>query len=102
MITGFATDQPFDHLKLYGDFLERETDSAGTVVLHHGRVKRPGKQVPDFVDVELKALTKDTDERLTGIAIKFEVVERLVGRKSGNHEFLRLTPEYDIFIRCPR
>ncbi|HCM28517.1 MAG TPA: molybdopterin biosynthesis protein MoeE [Treponema sp.] len=72
MITGFATDQPFDHLKLYGDFLERETDSTGTVVLHHGRVKRPGKQVPDFVDVELKALTKDTDERLAGIAREAE------------------------------
>lgn len=68
MITAFATEQPFDHLKLYSEFLERETDATGTVVLHHGRVKRPGKQVPDFSTVELNALVDDTDARLAAIA----------------------------------
>ena len=56
MIQAFTSHEPLDHLGLYGAFLERETDSSGTAVLHHGRVKRPGKQVPDFKAVELKTL----------------------------------------------
>lgn len=68
MITAFATEQTFDHLKLYSEFLERETDATGTVVLHHGLVKRPGKQVQDFSTVELKQLVDDVDSRLAAIA----------------------------------
>ena len=68
MITAYATEQPFDHIGLYRAFLERENDSTGTVVLHHGRVKRPGKQVPEFSTVELKALTGDVNECLAAIA----------------------------------
>ncbi|MEI8355495.1 MAG: molybdenum cofactor biosynthesis protein MoaE [Deltaproteobacteria bacterium] len=68
MITAYATETQFDHLELYRTFLEREGDSSGTVVLHHGRVKCPGKQVPDFSLVELKALTTDPDGRLSALA----------------------------------
>ncbi len=68
MITAYATEQPFDHLELYRQFLERENDCSGTVVLHHGRVKRPGKQVQDFSSVELKALTTDLDDKLSRLA----------------------------------
>jgi molybdopterin synthase catalytic subunit len=72
MITAYATEQPFDHLELYRAFLEQETDCTGTVVLHHGRVKRPGKQVPSFSTVELKPLTADVDARLAALARKAE------------------------------
>ena len=68
MITAFSTPEEFDHLGLYKAFLERETDASGTVVLHHGRVKRPGKKVPDFSKVELKALVPDVDEKLGELA----------------------------------
>lgn len=68
MISAYATQQIFDHLELYRAFLERETDATGTVVLHHGRVKRPGKQVADFSSVELKSLVADVNERLAAIA----------------------------------
>lgn len=68
MISAHTTQQDFDHLELYRSFLERETDATGTVVLHHGRVKRPGKQVPDFSRVELKPLCADVDSRLLAIA----------------------------------
>ena len=68
MITAYTTETQFDHLELYRTFLEREGDSIGTVVLHHGRVKRPGKQVPDFSSVELKVLTTDVDARLSELA----------------------------------
>jgi len=68
MITAYVTEQPFDHLELYRAFLEREDGSTGTVVLHHGRVKRPGKQVPKFSFVELKPLESNVDERLASLA----------------------------------
>lgn len=72
MITAFCAAQEFDHLDLYRAFLERETDNTGTVVLHHGRVKRPGKQVPDFTTVELKPLVANPDERLAALARQAE------------------------------
>ncbi|QEM68970.1 molybdenum cofactor biosynthesis protein MoaE [Geobacter sp. FeAm09] len=72
MITAFCSTEEFDHLGLYRAFLERETDSTGTVVMHHGRVKRPGKQVPNFAAVELKPLVADADERLAALARRAE------------------------------
>jgi molybdopterin synthase catalytic subunit len=87
MITAYATEQPLDHLELYRAFLERESDSTGTVVLHHGRVKRPGKQVPGFTTVELKPLVSDVDERLTALARsakeKFELNQVLIVHRLG-------------------
>ncbi|MDD2321123.1 MAG: molybdenum cofactor biosynthesis protein MoaE [Geobacteraceae bacterium] len=87
MITAHATQQPFDHLKLYSEFLERETDATGTIVLHHGRVKRPGKQVPEFASVELKPLVDDVDDRLAAIARsakeKFKLNQALIVHRLG-------------------
>jgi len=87
MITAYATEQPFDHLELYRAFLERETDSTGTVVLHHGRVKRPGKKVPEFSTVELKPLVSDVDYRLAAIARsaeeQFELNQVLIVHRLG-------------------
>ncbi|HUW68914.1 MAG TPA: molybdenum cofactor biosynthesis protein MoaE [bacterium] len=68
MITVASTQEPFDHVELYRAFVQREDDSTGTVVLHHGRVKRPGKQIENFSAVELRPLVVDVDERLAGIA----------------------------------
>jgi molybdopterin synthase catalytic subunit len=68
MITAFSTIQNIDHLELYRTFLESETDCTGTVVLHHGLVKRPGKKVPNFSTVELSPLVNDVDDRLVCIA----------------------------------
>lgn len=57
------------------------------MVLHHGRVKRPGKQVPDFSTVELKPLTDDVDDRLAAIARlaeeKFKLNQVLVVHRLG-------------------
>jgi molybdopterin synthase catalytic subunit len=87
MITAYATKEPFDHLELYRGFLERESDASGTVVLHHGRVKRPGKVVPDFSSVELKQLVSDVDERLAALAgaaeRKFQLNQVLVVHRTG-------------------
>ncbi len=81
------SEQPFDHLKLYSEFLERETNATGTVVLHHGRIKRPGKQVPNFSSVELKPLVDDVDSRLAAIARsaeeKFKLNQVLIVHRLG-------------------
>jgi molybdopterin synthase catalytic subunit len=68
MITAFATRQTIDPFGLYREFLEREDDSSGTVVLHHGRVKRPGKQIADFSRVELTPVLPDLEEGLVKVA----------------------------------
>lgn len=68
MTNAYVSANAFDCLELYRSFLEQETDLTGTVVMHHGRVKRPGKQVPDFSSVELKPLVTDVNSRMQAIA----------------------------------
>ena len=43
MVRPYTTTDPIDHIALYQQLLDEEDDRSGTVVLHHGRVKRPGK-----------------------------------------------------------
>lgn len=87
MIHAFASDAALDHVGLYGQFLERESDQSGTVVLHHGLVKRPGKQVPHFSRVRLEALCDDPGSRLLGIARaaaeRFGLNQALVAHRLG-------------------
>ena len=68
MICAFTAHDPIDHLALYQKFLDAEDDRSGTVVLHHGRVKRPGKQVPAFSRVQLNSLVDDPDAALAELA----------------------------------
>lgn len=68
MVTAYSVGEAIDHVALYRDFLSREDDRSGTVVMHHGMVKRPGKQVPDFSSVELIPLTVELDTRLYALA----------------------------------
>lgn len=55
---------------LYEEFLRHEDSSTGTVVLHHGRVKRPGKQVANFSAVLLEPVVSDAEERLRDLCAK--------------------------------
>lgn len=68
MTTAYATTATIDHAGLYDGFLAREEDRDGTIVIHHGRVKSPGKQIASFSAVELTALVPDIDEGLSEIA----------------------------------
>ncbi|MDF1554289.1 MAG: molybdenum cofactor biosynthesis protein MoaE [Deferrisomatales bacterium] len=68
MVSAHTTAAPIDHLALYKQFLDAEDDRSGTVVLHHGRVKRPGKQVPAFSQVRLSTLVDDPDAALQRLA----------------------------------
>lgn len=88
MTHAYAATTEFDCLELYRSFLTQETDLTGTVVMHHGRVKRPGKQVPDFSRVELKPLVADVDSRMRAIAeqakTQFQLNQVLVVHRLGN------------------
>jgi len=87
MTNAYASATEFDCLELYRSFLEQETDLTGTVVMHHGRVKRPGKQVPDFSSVELKPLVADVDSKMRAIAeqakTQFQLNQVLVVHRLG-------------------
>jgi molybdopterin synthase catalytic subunit len=87
MITAYSTDQAIDHLVLYKAFLAREDGRSGTVVIHHGMVKKPGKQVPDFSSVELKAVKAELDTALGRIvrdfATKYELNQLLLVHRLG-------------------
>jgi molybdopterin synthase catalytic subunit len=90
MITTIATDKPLDPVGLYREFLDLETDASGTIVLHHGRVKRPGKKVSDFAWVELRPLIPDVEGRLASLALeakeRFGLNQVLVAHRLGRLE----------------
>ncbi len=67
MTTAMICRDPIDPLDLYARFLRAETDRSGTVVLHHGRVKRPGKQIPDFSAVLLEPVAGDPGKALEAL-----------------------------------
>jgi molybdopterin synthase catalytic subunit len=87
MITAYATEKPIDYLTLYRTFIEQDGDRSGTVVIHHGMVKRPGKQIANFTAVELKALKADVDRHLgelaNGIAEQYALNQLLLVHRIG-------------------
>lgn len=87
MIQAYCSNEEFNCLELYDAFLKTETDLTGTIVMHHGRVKRPGKQVANFSYVDLKPLTTDGDARLLALAQKaaeqFQLNQVLVVHRLG-------------------
>ncbi len=63
-----ATEK-FAVANIYAQFVAGESDAIGTMVMHHGRVKYPGKVLADFKLVSLDALVDDVCEGLRTIAI---------------------------------
>lgn len=61
--------EPFAVADIYAQFAASESDAVGTMVMHHGRVKYPGKVLADFRLVSLDALVDDVCEGLRTIAI---------------------------------
>ena len=59
--------EPFLVAETYSQFIEKESDATGTIVMHHGRVKYPGKVLSDFRVVSLDALVSDVCEGLRTI-----------------------------------
>jgi len=69
-VRAMTTDEPFDLPALLALFQEEETVATGTVVIHHGKVKQPGKKIPDFSRVELRSLVPDPGAALSGLAAR--------------------------------
>ena len=67
MIDAATTSEGIDTAGRYHEFLRRETEATGTIVMHHGKVKYPGKQVAEFRRVVLAPLTADPDSALAEI-----------------------------------
>ncbi len=53
-ITAITTEEAFDVARFMDRFNQGEELSTGTVVMHHGKVKRPGKVVQNFSRVLLE------------------------------------------------
>lgn len=67
VVKASTTSQPFEFASNYHAFQQQETDATGTVVIHHGKVKYPGKQVAAFSHVDLVPRIEDPDAALAEI-----------------------------------
>jgi len=65
VVRASTTSQPFELASCYYAFQQQETEATGTVVIHHGKVKYPGKQVAAFCHVDLLPQIEDPDVALT-------------------------------------
>ena len=61
--------EPFSVGEIYSQFIEKESEATGTIVMHHGRVKYPGKVRPDFRVVNLDAQVDNICEGLRALAV---------------------------------
>ena len=66
----FQLSQGFDHVELYRAFHESPADSTGTILVHHGKAKYPGKQVADYSRIELYRVQPDAEAILTSKAVE--------------------------------
>ena len=73
-ISAFVSREAFPVMEIYEDFMANESTATGTVVMHHGRVKYPGKVVADFKAVDLVSLVDDPVDglRLIGAQAAFD------------------------------
>jgi molybdopterin synthase catalytic subunit len=82
-----TTDQPFDFASCYFAFQQRETDATGTVVIHHGKVKYPGKQVAAFRHVVLSPMIVDPDAALAEVgrqaAMEYDLLQVFIMHRLG-------------------
>jgi molybdopterin synthase catalytic subunit len=82
-----VTTDPFAVTEIYDRFLARESVATGTIVMHHGRVKSPGKVLPEFGRVSLDALVGNVVEGLRQIALdatwKFHLHQILILHRLG-------------------
>ncbi len=69
-VTAFTTTEPFDLAVLTTRFSKSETHETGTIVMHHGKVKRPGKQIKDFRDVLLEPVVPEPEKIFNSIGKK--------------------------------
>ena len=86
-VTAFSTFKPFDTVEFMARFAKNETHSTGTVVIHHGKIKRPGKKISNFSDVLLEAVLSEPQKELSDIGQSaldgFELNQVLIAHRLG-------------------
>ena len=70
-VTAFTTPEAFDLGRFMEQFHGGEDASTGTIVMHHGKVKRPGKVVRDFSRVLLEPVLPNPEKGLQEIGRTF-------------------------------
>lgn len=54
-----------NYMDLYNDFYKSTSDSTGTILVHHGKAKYPGKIIEDYSKVELFIKNPEAEQLLT-------------------------------------
>ena len=54
--------------KLYRDFYETSYDSTGTILIHHGKAKYPGKSVKNYRFINLSLIDDAAEEKINSLA----------------------------------
>ncbi|MCB4203754.1 molybdenum cofactor biosynthesis protein MoaE [Deferribacterales bacterium Es71-Z0220] len=49
----YLTDKNIDYMKEYDNFYENLDDSTGTILIHHGKAKYPGKYIENYTEINL-------------------------------------------------
>ena len=70
----FTLSEGLDHLSLYREFHDSPADSTGTILVHHGKAKYPGKQVADYSTIELYTENPEAEKILFHKAL--EIAEK--------------------------
>ncbi|MBZ4643754.1 MAG: moaE [Deferribacteraceae bacterium] len=58
------TDENIDFKREYDNFYANLNDSTGTILVHHGKAKYPGKYVKDYYEIELYIKDSNALEKL--------------------------------------
>lgn len=61
----FSLSEGIDHTSLYESFHSSLSDSTGTILVHHGKAKYPGKQVANYSKINLFLVNPDAEKILT-------------------------------------
>lgn len=60
----FKLTEGLNHTELYEQFYESISDSTGTMLIHHGKAKYPGKYIADYKKIDLFVKNPDAENIL--------------------------------------
>ena len=60
----FILSEGLDHISLYTAFHESPADSTGTILIHHGKAKYPGKLIADYSKIDLFLVNPEAEKNL--------------------------------------
>ena len=70
----FTLCEGLDHISLYTEFHSALSDSTGTILVHHGKAKYPGKQIAEYSTIDLFLVNPEAEKILSAKAL--EIAEK--------------------------